>query len=189
LPSFPKVPSSGFGYPLDGVSCSDPQVSFSTLNALELRPSKLFSSPWVGNSFEFPRPPSRFLTKPSRTLYRRLSDCCPQQRSCTPDCTPLLLRGSGAHCFLGLLTSQVLSQSAPKRKDLSLFCTLPRLTLLPLTEQHRMRLRAFGTDLAAFPSRGADLSGLFHRPHLPPFQTVHTLRTIFSSRLSSRSYE
>jgi hypothetical protein len=43
LPYSPEVPSSGFGYPHDGVSTFQPWESFSTPNALGLRPTELCS--------------------------------------------------------------------------------------------------------------------------------------------------
>jgi hypothetical protein len=51
LPCFPKVPSSGFGYPLDGVSTFQPRESFSTPDALGLRPSELCSFVMIDVSF------------------------------------------------------------------------------------------------------------------------------------------
>jgi hypothetical protein len=65
LPVIPDVPPSGFGYPLGGVSKTDPRRSFSTTNAHGLRPSELFSISEIDEFFRTYRPPSRFSTKPS----------------------------------------------------------------------------------------------------------------------------
>jgi len=65
MPSPSEVPSSGFGYPLDDVRSLDPRGSLSTLNALGVPPSELFSSPVVES--RFPRTPPRlhFRKKPN----------------------------------------------------------------------------------------------------------------------------
>jgi len=47
MPGPSEVPSSGFGYPLDDVSGLSPRGSLSTLHALGVPPSELFSSPAV----------------------------------------------------------------------------------------------------------------------------------------------
>jgi hypothetical protein len=46
-PVFLEVPSSGFGYPLDGVSLPHPWKPLSAPHTLGLSPSELFSSPGV----------------------------------------------------------------------------------------------------------------------------------------------
>jgi hypothetical protein len=64
LPRLPKVPSSGFGYPLGGVSHIAHGSSLSTPHALGLHPSELLSDPVAHSRFLKSAPLLRFLTKP-----------------------------------------------------------------------------------------------------------------------------
>jgi hypothetical protein len=63
-PDPPEVPSSGFGYPLDGVSHQNPRKPLSAPNALGLLPSELFSSPGIDKMFPPCLPLLRFSNKP-----------------------------------------------------------------------------------------------------------------------------
>jgi hypothetical protein len=65
MPGPSEVPSSGFGYPLDDVSPLDPRGSLSTLNALGVPPSELFSSPAVESRFPQILPRLHFRKKPT----------------------------------------------------------------------------------------------------------------------------
>jgi hypothetical protein len=48
-----KVPPSGFGYPLDGVSLIRPWKCFSTSNAHGFLPSEPFSDPMIVGGFRY----------------------------------------------------------------------------------------------------------------------------------------
>jgi len=71
MPGPSEVPSSGFGYPLDDVSSLDPRGSLSTLHALGVPPSELFSSPAVEPPFPKIPPRLHFRKKPV-SLFRVL---------------------------------------------------------------------------------------------------------------------
>jgi hypothetical protein len=64
LPFIPDVPPSGFGYPLGGVSLTDPQQFISTANAHGLSPSEHYSFSEIDGFFRTHPPPSRFPTRP-----------------------------------------------------------------------------------------------------------------------------
>jgi len=67
VPSFPEVPPSGFGYPLDGVSSKNPWKPLSTSNALGV-PSPELSLLFDGRVLGFPKtlPFLHFPRKPFR---------------------------------------------------------------------------------------------------------------------------
>lgn len=64
LPGFFKVPSSGFGYPLDGVSRSYPWKLVSAPNALGISSSELSSSRMIQKAFPLSAPFLHFPKKP-----------------------------------------------------------------------------------------------------------------------------
>jgi hypothetical protein len=63
-PCVPEVPSSGFGYPLDGVSCTKPWKSFSSPDARGILSSERFSGLGIELGFHSILPLLRFLIKP-----------------------------------------------------------------------------------------------------------------------------
>jgi hypothetical protein len=65
LPSLSKVPSSGFGYPLDGVSLLAHGSTLSASHALGLHPPELCSALVAHSRFLKSDPLLRFLAKPS----------------------------------------------------------------------------------------------------------------------------
>jgi hypothetical protein len=99
LPCLPKVPPSGFAYPLDGVSSSHPWKPLSAPNALGLSPSELSSSSVPEKKSPSLLPPSRFPTNPSGLVPapRRFL----HTEKAVPLSPPDLYSGSEAPALLG----------------------------------------------------------------------------------------
>jgi hypothetical protein len=159
-----KVPSSGFGYPLDGFSSPKPgEASFSLRRswASPFRAWFLSGDRKVG--FPTSLPLWLFPAKPSRP-GPGASAVCSHRKSGTPSCLPGCLRQGGALALLGVSTSRAFPSETPEEKRLS----LPR----PSRSFSRAALQPpeSGTpgvsgisDLASPPEGGASPSGLCHR--------------------------
>jgi hypothetical protein len=89
LPCFPKVPPSGFGYPLDGVSTFQPWEYFSTPNALGLRPSELCSFAMIDVLFRKHLSAPALCCKTSR-LHTGASAVCSHSESRVSVCFPVV---------------------------------------------------------------------------------------------------
>jgi hypothetical protein len=80
LPCSPKVPCSGFGYPLHGVSPSNPWEPLSTPNTLGLRPSEPFSSPGIEMTLSSLSSAPALSYQTSPAWYRRSSGFLPPEK-------------------------------------------------------------------------------------------------------------
>mgnify|MGYP003572361760 CR=1 FL=1 len=124
-----EVPSSGFGYPLDGVSHPNPWKPLSASHAHGLRPSELFSFPVIEKKV------SRFLFRSGSFLPNlpglapELQRLPPAGKAVPPPASPGVYPGAGPSALLGLTTSQALPSNEPKEKCLS--SPLPLSFFLP----------------------------------------------------------
>jgi hypothetical protein len=130
MPEFPKVPSSGFGYPLDGFSCPTPRESFSVPNAPGLRSSKLCSDPAIETPFQVPPPLSRFSIKPLGPDSGALA-ASSRGTSRIPLFPGLSYDPGGTACSLELYGPLRLAPAEPMRKHLP-FSFPSRPFLVPL---------------------------------------------------------
>jgi hypothetical protein len=87
LPWLPKAPSSGFGYPLDGVSFPGPGRHFSTPNALRLRPSELFSFSVISQCFRIDLSAPALFYKTFSSLVPALQRLPPTEKAVPLDCS------------------------------------------------------------------------------------------------------
>jgi len=166
LPRLSEVPSSGFGYPLDGVSPVHPRKPLSAPNAPGLHPSELCSfpgiesrSPEILSALALPFQPCR--------LKSGASAACSPRKSRIP-LAPNGLGRVGTLALLGLLTSQALSTTLPEKKSLSSLPTLA--SFLPVRSHDRQFLGTSGPwegPRRRFPLQGAGLSGLSSACRLP----------------------
>jgi hypothetical protein len=114
-----EVPSSGFGYPLDGVSCPNPWKPLSASHAHGLHPSELCSSSVIEK-------------KVSRLLFRsgsfqpnhpglvpELQRLTPTEEAVPPPASPDVYSGAGPSALLGVATSQAFPTDKPEEKCLS----------------------------------------------------------------------
>lgn len=132
MPWPPEVPTSGFGYPHAGFKLSLPREPLSAPNALELRPSKLYSSRMIGRRFPFPVPLLRFLAKPFRTSRRRFSGFIPSGKPFPLKCNSTFYVESGTVASMGLTTFQALPPKTLPVKHLhsrDSLLALPYLTI------------------------------------------------------------
>jgi len=134
-PAVLEVPSSGFGYPLDGVRFVHPWKPLSAPHALGLRPSKLFSNPGIENKFPcFPSALALF-PKPCSASDRRLSGFLPPDQPCLSLPPEGLVRAETS-CSLGLSDLSG-SPSKTPRNQVSLF--VPSLCVLGPQNSHKSR--------------------------------------------------
>jgi hypothetical protein len=118
LPASPKVPFSGFGYPLNGVSSPYPWTSLSTPDALGLCPSELCSASVIRGPFRIARSAPALSYKTNPALYRRFSGLLPQKKPCLFSLPGGLDQGE-ACCSLELLVSRALSSFHRSKTRLS----------------------------------------------------------------------
>jgi hypothetical protein len=171
LPCIPKVPSPGFGYPLDGFRYQRTLGSLFQLPTLLGFALQSFS-PLVRSKEAF----ASFLSalalpsaNPSR-LGRGASAVSSRSRSRTPFCFPEGLVRGGAACSPGLFDLSGSPVATPDSKFLSSKLPSRPFAANHLTITGSRNPRGFSRSGLAFPSEeGAGLSGLFHRPSCPAF--------------------
>lgn len=129
MPWFPEVPTSGFGYPRAVSKLALPREPLSAPNALELRPSELYSSRVIERRLPFPIPLLRFITKPFRASRRRYSGLIPPEKP-FPLTQPNFLRRVGDLCSLGLNHLSGTPSEDPPR-EASPFTDLPSRSSVP----------------------------------------------------------
>lgn len=132
MPNLSEVPSSGFGYPHDGVSPIHSRKPFSASYALGLRPTKHFSEILIEH--QFPDAPSvlALYSKTSSALNRRFNGLLPRPQP-YPFALPEGLVLDRVIASLGFLTSKVLSLPTRPKGLLHLSVPLIRLGSKSLT--------------------------------------------------------
>ena len=117
LPSLPEVSPSGFGYPLDVLSPSNPRKPLSAPNTLGLAPSKLSSYKVIEKRFPFSLPLLRLDLKPPRPKLLA-STAFPHSASRIPS-RPRRFNPGRDPCSLGFPVSGALPPSTTDSKSLS----------------------------------------------------------------------
>jgi hypothetical protein len=160
LPCLRKVPPSGFGYPLDGVSSIHPGKPLSAPNAPGLRPSKPCSSPGVESRLSPDSLRSGALSANLKGLRPALQRLDPPKEAVLL-CAPRRF-SSGRRLLLSWAFQPLrLSLKPVDRKSVSLlrFPSRPFSTHSP-SEAASRDLRGSSRPARHFPSQGAGLSGL-----------------------------
>jgi hypothetical protein len=118
LPWSPEVPSSGFGYPLDGSKLSLPREPLSAPNAHELRPSEPCLLPGDRKKVTLPLSAPAFSRKTLTGLAPTLQRLDPTRKAVPLICNPTFYVGSGTCALMGLTTSQALPPKTLPMKHL-----------------------------------------------------------------------
>lgn len=178
MPSLSEVPSSGFGYPHDGVSQVHSRKPFSALYALGLRPTKCFSGTLVAHQFPDVLSILALCFKTSSALNRRFNGLIPRPQP-YPFALPEGLVLDRVNTSLGFMTFKAFSLPTRPKGHLRLSVPLIRLGSKNLTTPSSTLFRDSRTQEARhFPLQGAGLSGLSDRSTFPSFQRC-TCRGLF----------